>query len=266
MKRTIYHIPEMDCAAEENMVRMKLEPVRGIKKLEFDLGERKLVVYHEADEQQITDLLEDLDMGAKLVASETAGTIPTEEDDTAQQKRLLWIVLGINFGFFVLEIIAGFLANSMGLVADSLDMLADSIVYGLSLWAVGAALSRKKRVARLSGYFQMLLALLGLVEVIRRFIGAEPMPDFRTMIVVSSLALIANSVALWILTRTKSKEAHIQASKIFTSNDVVINIGVILAGVLVLLTQSKYPDLVMGAIVFIIVLRGAVRILKLGKE
>ncbi len=154
----------------------------------------------------------------------------------------------------------------MGLVADSLDMLADAIVYGLSLWAVGAAVTRKKRVARLSGYFQMFLALMGLVEVVRRFIGAEPLPDYRMMVGISALALIANSFALWTLTRSKSQEAHMKASMIFTSNDVIINTGVILAGVLVLFTKSKYPDLVMGAIVFVIVMRGSLRILKLGKE
>jgi Co/Zn/Cd efflux system component len=85
------------------------------------------------------------------------------------------------------------------------------------------------------------------------------------MIVVSILALIANSVCLYLLQRSKSEEAHMKASMIFTSNDVIINSGVILAGILVLVTKSKYPDLVIGGIVFLIVVRGAIRMLKLGK-
>jgi Co/Zn/Cd efflux system component len=85
------------------------------------------------------------------------------------------------------------------------------------------------------------------------------------MIIVSVLALIANSVCLYLLQKSKSKEAHMKASMIFTSNDVIINAGVILAGILVLVTNSKYPDLVVGATVFLIVVRGALRILKLGK-
>ena len=96
---------------------------------------------------------------------------------------------------------------------------------------------RKKKVARLSGYFQLSLALLGIIEVTRRFIGSETMPDYRIMIGVSILALIANAVCLYILQKSKSKEAHMKASMIFTSNDVIINAGVILAGVLVLLTH-----------------------------
>lgn len=91
------------------------------------------------------------------------------------------------------------------------------------------------------------------------------MPDYRIMIGISILALAANAVCLWLLQKSKSNEAHMKASMIFTSNDVIINSGVILAGVLVLLTQSKYPDLIIGTIVFLIVVRGAIRILKLGK-
>jgi len=153
----------------------------------------------------------------------------------------------------------------MGLVADSLDMFADATVYGLSLWAIGSTIARKKSVARFSGLIQFVLAGLGIFEVVRRFIAIEAVPDFRIMIVVSVLALIANSVCLYLLQRSKSEEAHMKASMIFTSNDVIINSGVILAGILVMLTQSKYPDLVVGGIVFLIVVQGAIRMVNLGK-
>ena len=148
------------------------------------------------------------------------------------QSKLLWSVLIINFTFFIIEMTTGLISKSMGLVADSLDMLADSFVYGLSLWAVGSTILRKKKVARLSGYFQLSLALLGIIEVTRRFIDSEAMPDYRIMIGVSILALIANAACLYILQKSKSNEAHMKASMIFTSNDIIINGGVILAGVL----------------------------------
>ena len=100
--------------------------------------------------------MRDLNLGASL-----AGRKAVDDDDVdlntndAQQRKLLIIVLLINAGLFVLELTTGFLANSMGLVADSLDMLADALVYGLSLYAVGRAVASKKRVARVSGYFQL---------------------------------------------------------------------------------------------------------------
>jgi Co/Zn/Cd efflux system component len=138
-------------------------------------------------------------------------------------------------------------------------------VYAISLFAVGGTVARKKGIARLAGYFQITLAVLGFVEVIRRFVGVEEMPDFATMIVVSILALGANGICLYLLLKSKSKEAHMQASTIFTSNDVIINLGVIMAGLLVNWLNSSKPDLIIGTIVFVVVIQGAVKILKLAK-
>ena len=264
MQKSTYHISRMDCPSEEGMIRMKLEDLEGIEKLEFDLEARELEVYHAADVHEISNRLEGLNLGSKHVQSvEFGGEIQPESNQV--QSKLLWTVLAINFGFFLIEMVAGLLSGSMGLVADSLDMLADASVYGLSLWAVGSTVARKKSVARFSGIIQFALAGLGILEVTRRFIFAETMPDFKTMIVVSVFALVANSICLWLLQRSRSEEAHMKASMIFTSNDVIINSGVILAGILVLVTESKYPDLIIGALVFIIVVRGAMRMMKLGK-
>ncbi len=255
----------MDCPSEENMIRMKLDGLNGIKKLEFDIENRNLTVFHSEADEEILKRLESLNFGTKLSGTENIDESEVILESSNVQSKLLWSVLIINFGFFIIEMTTGLISKSMGLVADSLDMLADSFVYGLSLWAVGTTVLRKKNVARLSGYFQLSLALLGIIEVTRRFISSEAMPDYRIMIGVSIFALIANAACLYILQKSKSNEAHMKASMIFTSNDVIINGGVILAGFLVLLTQSKYPDLIVGSIVFIIVVRGAFRILKLGK-
>ena len=89
--------------------------------------------------------------------------------------------------------------------------------------------------------------------------------QIKDMIIVSILALIANGFCLYLLQKSKSKEAHMQASAIFTSNDVIINLGVIIAGVLVYVLGSNKPDLIVGTIVFVVVIRGAMKILKLGK-
>ena len=144
-------------------------------------------------------------------------------------------------------------------------MLADAFVYALSLLAVGAVAARKKQIAGYSGYIQIGLAVLGFVEVLRRFIGYGEVPDFKVMIIVASLALVGNAVCLWLIQKTKRGEAHMEASYIFTSNDIIINFGVILSGVLVYLSATSWPDLIVGSIVFAVVLRGAFRILQLAK-
>tara|TARA_R110000737_G_scaffold318028_1_gene328787 strand:+ start:73 stop:879 length:807 start_codon:yes stop_codon:yes gene_type:complete len=264
MNKTVFEISKMDCPSEENLIRMKLDGISGIKNLDFDITNRKLIVFHDGQTDQIEKSIIDLKLGGKKILTEQ--TDQKNFNENTNQKKLLWIVLAINFAFFLIEMTTGLISKSMGLVADSLDMLADSFVYGISLFAVGGTLTKKKRIAKIAGYFQIILAALGFLEILRRFLGNEKLPDFSTMIVISVFALIANAFCLYLLQKSKSKEdAHMQASMIFTSNDVIINLGVIIAGLLVLWLDSGLPDLVIGAIVFVLVVQGAIRILKLGK-
>ncbi|MCW5515477.1 cation transporter [Muriicola sp. Z0-33] len=262
MNKSVFKISKMDCPSEEAMIRIKLQSIRQIIKLNFDIPNRKLTVYHNGNIEEIHNEISELKFDEQLIASER--TTETISDDSISQRKVLWTVLVINAIFFILEMTTGLLSNSMGLVADSLDMLADSFVYSLSLLAVGGSILRKKSIAKIAGYFQIVLAVIGFFEVLRRFLFPVEVPDFRTMIIVSILALMANVVCLTILQKSKSKEAHMRASMIFTSNDIIINTGVIMAGILVLLTKSQIPDLIVGGIVFVIVIQGAKNILKLG--
>ncbi len=265
MQKTTFKISKMDCPSEEQMIRMKLADLTNINSLDFDIVNRQLIVFHTDNYQQIFQRLENLKLDTSIIDSVSADNYSTTNYNTDRERKLLWQVLVINFFFFTLELTTGFISNSMGLVADSLDMLADSIVYGLALFAVGGTMTRKKNIAKSAGYFQLTLAVFGFFEVIRRFIGTESVPAYKTMIIISILALIGNGLSLYLLQKSKSKEAHLQASMIFTSNDVIVNLGVVAAGGLVYLTNSKYPDLIVGIIVFFIVGQGAFKILKLSK-
>lgn len=264
MEKTVFEITKMDCPSEETLIRAKLDGITEIANLDFDIPNRKLTVFHNGQIEQIEKSILELNLGGTKISTEITDQIQFEEN--TNQKKLLWTVLAINFAFFVIEVTTGLISKSMGLVADSLDMLADSFVYGISLFAVGGTLTRKKRIAKLAGYFQVTIAIVGFVEVLRRFFGTEELPDFTIMIVISVFALIANGICLYLLQQSKSKEeAHMKATMIFTSNDVIINLGVIVAGVLVNWLNSNKPDLIIGTIVFVLVIQGARRILKLAK-
>lgn len=264
MEKTIFEISKMDCPSEESLIRTNLDEISSITDLEFDIPNRKLTVYHSGRIEQIEKSINALNLGAKKLS--TVYTNQTRFGKNESQSKLLWIVLVINFVFFLIEAATGLISKSMGLIADGLDMLADSFVYGISLFAVGGSLARKKQIAKLAGYFQITLAVVGFVEVARRFFGTVELPDFTTMIVISVFALIANGICLYLLQQSKSKEeAHMKATMIFTSNDVIINLGVIVAGILVNWLNSNKPDLIIGSIVFILVIQGARRILKIGK-
>lgn len=253
----------MDCPSEEAIIRMKLEGMSGLEHLDFDIPNRRLAIFHKEEKEAIEAALVSLNLGASFLSSDIAKDFKLQSD--GQQSRLLRTVLIINLGFFIIEMLAGWYAQSMGLVADSLDMLADAFVYGLSLYAVGHAVVRKKKVARIAGYLQIALAIIGWLEIVRRFFGPAENLNVTIMIVVSIFALMANAVCLYLLQKSKSQEPHMQASMIFTSNDIIINSGVILAAGLVYWLQSSIPDLVIGTLVLGLVLKGAIRMLKLGK-
>ena len=183
-----------------------------------------------------------------------------EIKDQSQRQVLYWL-LGINATMFVIEMGIGLLADSTALIADSLDMLADAVVYGVALYAIGKSLLHKANAARISGFFQMALGVLIIIDIVRRSIyGSEPVSGL--MMAMGAVALIANVICLVIIRKQRNEEVHMRASWIFSANDVIANLGVIFAGVLVFWLDSRGPDLVIGVIVSCVVLRGAKMILE----
>lgn len=263
--RSVFDVPKMDCPSEERLVRMSLDGVGEVTGLEFDLAGRRLAVLHRGAVDPIAARLEPLGFGARLVRTTEeagAGAPAAAPPDDARERRTLRWVLAINAVMFVAELAAGWLAESTGLIADSLDMLADASVYGLSLHAVGRAANLKARAAHASGLLQTALALGALAEVVRRLVSGSA-PAAPAMIGVSLVALAANVASLLLVARHRHGGAHMRASVIFSTNDVLANLGVIGAGALVAWTGSRLPDLVVGSAVALLVLSGGVRILRL---
>lgn len=264
-QQTVFAIPKMDCPSEENLIRMALQEFGDDLRLSFDLKARQVQAVHQVAASAVLAKLIPLNLGASIISTSRANNknaSATAGPDDAGEAQTLRLLLAINGVMFAVEMILGLMAQSAGLVADSLDMFADAAVYGLSLYAVGRAVHMKLRAAHIAGWLQMILAIAALVEVIRRFLyGSEPASDL--MMGVGLLALIANVSCLVLISRKRDHGVHMKASYIFSANDVLANIGVIVAGVLVHWTNSSYPDLVIGTVIALIVMRGAQRILKL---
>ena len=263
--RSVFDVPKMDCPSEERLVRMALDGVEGVAALEFDLAARRLAVVHRGGAEAIAARLEPLGFGARLVGTTleaSAGPPAAAPGADARERRTLRWVLAINAAMFAIELGAGWLAQSTGLIADALDMLADASVYALSLYAVGRAARHKLRAAHASGLLQAVLALGALAEVARRLLAGSA-PEAPAMIGVSLLALAANVASLALVSRHRDGGAHMKASVIFSTNDVLANLGVMTAGALVAWTGSRLPDLAVGTAVALLVLSGGVRILRL---
>ena len=267
MRRTVLDIPKMDCPSEERLVRAALQR-DGIARLDFDLEHRRLVVMHEAEADRLLEWLAPLRFGARISQTGPAGAsdVPATEDPAAagRERGTLEVLLGINAAMFVVELAAGWMAQSAGLIADSLDMFADAAVYGISLYAVGHAARRQATAARVSGFLQLLLATGALLEVLRRWVfGSQPEP--LGMAGIALLALAANVACMALIAKHRHGGVHMKASWIFSTNDVLANLGVILAGGLVAWTGAAWPDLAIGTAIALVVLSGALRILGLAR-
>lgn len=263
--KTRFAIPKMDCPSEENLIRMTLANVPAVGALTFDLKARELSVVHEGKLDDVLAQLVPLNLGARVLESienvDMERATPDPEGDAAEA-RTLKLLLAINGIMFIFEMIVGVIAQSTGLIADSLDMFADAAVYGLALYAVGRTVALKLKAAHIAGWLQMALALGALVEVIRRAaFGSEP--ESLLMMGIGLVALVANAACLILIAKKRDRGAHMTASYIFSANDVIANAGVIAAGALVAWTGSPYPDLVIGTLIGLVVLNGARRILKL---
>ncbi len=180
---------------------------------------------------------------------------------TERQRRLLKIALILNGSMFVIGMAAGLLAQSTGLMADALDMLADATAYGLALMAVTRDAVFRQRSARWSGAILALLGLGILAEIgYRAFVGTEPQAVI--MIVFSLLSLAVNVTVLLLLAPFRSAEVHLRATWIFTRADVIANVGVLLAGSVIVLTGWTSLDLIAGFLIGLYVIKEALEILK----
>ena len=264
--KTTFVIPAMDCPSEEQVIRMAIGSL-SIRSMEFDISNRKLVIFHSEEPNAVLDKLVPLGFGAKIDSSQMLDETqlePIEFDpskDAQERKVLIWL-LALNGLMFFVEMIAGWVAKSAGLIADALDMFADAAVYGVALYAVGKATQYKLSAAKLAGVIELLLAFGAISRTgYQIYMGAQP--EANTMIWISVIALAVNVTCLYLISRRKNDGVHMKASFIFSANDVLANLGVIVAGVLVAWFSSPIPDWAIGLLIGFLVFSGAIRILRL---
>jgi cation diffusion facilitator family transporter len=179
----------------------------------------------------------------------------------AAQRRVLTIVLGINAAMFVIEFGAGLAAGSAALMADSVDMLGDALVYILSLYALSRSERWKAGAAVAKGGFILLFGIGVLIEIGAKIATGVP-PSSRLMLGFGALALVANLACLRLLWQFRGHDVNMASTFECSRNDVAANIGVLVAAALVGLFASPWPDIVIAAVIAAIFLRSAVRVLR----
>lgn len=179
----------------------------------------------------------------------------------AQDRRILWYVLLINLAQSALGMGVGMWASSTALIGAALDNLADASVYAVGIYAVGRSVRAKVAAARLSGWLLIGLSILLVGEVIRRFLGSEA-PIGPAMMVMAGVNAVINVYCLRLLKRHKGEDVNFKASAIFTSNDSIVNMAILVSGLLVLWLGSNLPDLILGIVSALFAANGGREILE----
>jgi cation diffusion facilitator family transporter len=178
---------------------------------------------------------------------------------SAHERRILIVVLLINAAMFAAEFSAGLVAGSTALLADSLDMLADAIIYAIGLFALGRARHWRARAALTSGLFQLVLgAGIAIEAIVKLIVGG--LPDVATMGLFGVLALVANTICFVLLARFRDGDINLRATWICSRNDMIGNVGVLIAAGLVMWLDSGWPDIIIGLFIAVVVIRSALRI------
>jgi cation diffusion facilitator family transporter len=178
---------------------------------------------------------------------------------------VLKIVLAINLVMFFTEFGFGVLARSTALKADSLDMLGDATVYAFSLYVVARSARSKAKVALLKGAIMIAFGLGILAEAIHK-IGSDSVPFSQTMGAIGALALFANSICLWLLLKHRNDDLNMRSTWICSRNDIIANTSVLFAALLVYGTQSKWPDIFVGAGISLLFLRSGLSVFREAKD
>ena len=179
----------------------------------------------------------------------------------AAQRRVLIAVLVINAAMFVIEFSAGLVAGSAALMADSVDMLGDAFVYVLSLYALQRSMTWKAGAALAKGGFILLFGLGVLWQIGVKLTSGVP-PSSSLMLIFGGVALAANLVCLRMLWRFRTQDVNMSSTFECSRNDVIANVGVLIAAGAVALSNSPWPDIIVASIIAFIFPRSALRVLR----
>jgi cation diffusion facilitator family transporter len=177
-----------------------------------------------------------------------------------KHRKVLILVLAINAVLFIVEAIAGFLAHSTALLADSLDMFGDALVYGFSLYVLWRSAESRAMAAILKGAIMAVFGFGVLIEAVyKMFIGVVPVAE--TMGIIGVLVLMGNGVCFLLLSRHRSDDLNMRSTWLCSRNDIIANVSVIIAAAGVKVFDSSWPDILIGAAIAALFSRSAFTVL-----
>lgn len=192
--------------------------------------------------------------------SAKCGQDVTFDGSSPAYKRAIWMVIALNAGMFIVEILGGQMANSLSLFADAMDFLADAATYGISLLVIGMPLAIRAKTALAKGLSLTLMGIFVLGATIYNLFILD-VPEYSTMGLIGLMALAANLLSVLILYRFKDGDSNIRSVWLCSRNDAIGNILVMLAAAAVYYTNSALPDLIVAGLMSSLFLSSSYKII-----
>lgn len=250
-----YRVTGMDCASCAAKIEKATRGV-GVEEVKVSTATQIMTLRTQPGrlaevERAVTEIGYQLDRLDAPRASEASDDDELPKDlshITPAYKRALWIVVALNVGYGLVEIVGGFLAGSQALKADALDFLGDGLITFLGLLAIGWSLLWRARSALIQGLFLGLLGLGVVASTIYRMIVQLP-PEAELMGLFGIVALVVNVLAAAVLIPHRTGDANVRAVWLFSRNDAIGNAAVVVAAGLVTWTGTVWPDLVVALVI-----------------
>lgn len=251
-----YRVIGMDCASDAAEIEAAARAVPGVETVKVSTASHVMTLRVDDPGARLPEVEEALTrLGYRL--DRVGGTESAGDDDdppkdlshiTPAYKRALWIVVLLNVGYGVVEMVGGFLSGSQALKADALDFLGDGLITFLGLLAIGWTLRWRARSALIQGLFLGALGLGVLATTAYRVLAQQP-PEAGLMGALGLVALVVNVAAAFVLIPHRTGDANARAVWLFSRNDAIGNAAVVAAAALVAWTGSAWPDLVVAVVI-----------------
>ena len=242
-----YRVTGMDCAHCAAKVSTAARGVAGVRDAQVSIASQIMTLQLD-DPQTATPEIERAvtAIGYKLDRIEDEGVAAPSAHVAPAYRRALWIVVILNLGYGLIEIVGGLLAGSQAVEADALDFLGDGAISLLGLIAIRWGLRARAQAALLQGVFLGLLGM-GVLATTAYRVFVQHAPEAGLMGVLGIIALVVNVAAAAVLIPHREGDANVRAVWLFSRNDAIGNLAVVIAAGLVAWTGSVWPDLIVAA-------------------
>ncbi len=266
-ERAQYRVTGMDCGDCAAEIEAGVRKLEGVDDVRVSIASELMTLHVDDPRRRLPEVeravqalgyhLERIDSAAQ----EASGGAKDATRHDPAYRRALWIVVALNVGYGVVEIGAGLAGQSQALQADALDFLGDGLITFLGLLAIGWGLAWRARAALIQGVFLALLGAGVLLGTAYRVLVLNE-PSAETMGLFGAIALVVNVVAALVLMRHRAGDANVRAVWLFSRNDALGNLAVVIAAGLVAWTRTPWPDLVVAFVIAGLFLQSAWSIIR----